>query len=102
MVYDVTPMAEWFVHFELCSKAGRRGDGHEVSYAVGRRGHGSLARAIREEQGQYTVAKKRITEKLMPMAFSSLEEFHRRKLLPGADELVASVSTKDNDNIIME
>ena len=77
---------EWFVRFELCSKANKWDEEvMAVKFPTLLEGEALAAwlELSEEEQGQYTVAKEKIAEKLTPMAFSSLEEFHKRKLLPG-------------------
>ena len=37
-----------------------------------------------EQQGDYATAKEKLTSTMMPMAFVSLNKFHRCKLQPGA------------------
>ena len=76
---------EWFKRFELCCKA-NNWDGDMQALKLPTLPEGE-ALAIwlelsEDEQKDYERAKKGITDKIMPMGFTSLEEFHQRKLHP--------------------
>ena len=77
---------EWFQRFELCCKANNwDGDMQAVKLPTLLEGE-ALAIWLdltENEQKDYERAKKAIIDGIMPMAFTSLEEFHHRKLHPG-------------------
>ena len=77
---------EWFKHFELCCKANNwDAEMQAIKLPMLLEGE-TLATWLElsdEEQMTYETAKKAVVDGIMPMAFTSLEEFHQRKLHPG-------------------
>ena len=77
---------EWFKRFELCCKANNwDADMQAIKLPTLLEGE-SLAIWLElsdEEQKTYETAKKAVVDGIMPMAFTSLEEFHQHKLHPG-------------------
>ena len=74
---------QWFKRFEICSRAN---EWNEATQALTLLEGEALAIWLEledEQQKDYKTAKGKIIEKIMPMAFSTLEEFHQRKLHPG-------------------
>ena len=55
----------------------------ETTYIIRRGSLGNLARSQDDDQKDYEKAKKSVVDGIMPMAFTSLEEFHHCKLQPG-------------------
>ena len=54
-----------------------------LKLAAGGRGLRNMDGSKPEEKNNYETAKHTLTNKLTPASFVSLDEFHRRKLLPG-------------------
>ena len=76
---------EWFKRFEICSKANGWSDATKALKLPTLLEGEALAiwlELSEEEQSDYKSAKEKLTSKMMPMVFVSLDEFHRRKLQP--------------------
>ena len=77
---------QWFRRFEICSKAN---DWNEATQALKMptllEGEALAIWMELEEDDQkdYKRAKEKIIGKMMPMAFTTLDDFHRRQLRPG-------------------
>ena len=81
-------VVEWFQRFDLCSDANKWEDEVKAVYknanTNGGRSTGSMAGPHgRNYKKDYETAKKQLIDGLMPIAFTLLDKFHARKLLPG-------------------
>ena len=77
---------QWFKRFEICSRANEWNEATQALKLPTLLEGEALAIWLEledEQQKDYKTAKGKIIEKIMPMAFSTLEEFHQRKLHPG-------------------
>ena len=79
-------VAEWFQRFEICSRA-NRWDAAMKTLKLHTLLEGEVLAIWMdlsvEEKDSYETAKQTLTSKLTPASFVTLDEFHRRKLLPG-------------------
>ena len=79
-------VCEWFSRFKICC---RTNGWHEAMKALKLptllEGEplSIWLEATEEEQAIYETMKEKIIRKMAPMAFSSLQEFHNHKMLPG-------------------
>ncbi len=77
---------EWFKRFEICCRAN---DWNEATKALKLptllegEALATWLDLTEVEQQSYETAKQKIVKKMTPMGFTSLEDFHRRKLWPG-------------------
>ena len=78
---------EWFKRFELRCKANNwDAEMQAIKLPMLLEGEALaiwLELSDEGEQKTYEIAKKAVVDGIMPMAFTSLEEFHQRKLHPG-------------------
>ena len=77
---------EWLQKFEICSKANKWTDETKALKLPTLLEGEALAvwlEISEAEQADYKVVKKKLCDKLTPMGFVSLDEFHQRKLRPG-------------------
>ena len=77
---------EWFQRYEICSRANSWDNDKKVLKLPTLLEGEALAvwlELTEDEQKDYAVTKKKIVEAIMPMRFVSLEDFHKRALLPG-------------------
>ena len=78
--------SEWFIRFEICSKA-NEWDNAKMALKLPTLMEGEALAVwldIAEgEQADYKVVKEKVVEKMKPMGFVALEEFHKRKMQPG-------------------
>ena len=89
-------MNEWCQRFEICSKAN---DWNNATMAL------KLPTLLEgealavwleltdDQQKDYKLAKKELITKMAPMGFSSLEDFHRRKLQPSEYLCTCTISS---------
>ena len=78
--------SKWFKRFEICSQAnGWNGETKVKNLPTLLEGEALVIwLALTEaEQKDYAVSRKKIMEKLLPIGFIPLDEFHKRKLQPG-------------------
>ena len=76
---------EWFSRFEICCRANEWRDAKKALKLPTLLEGEPLSiwlEATEEEQAVYETMKEKIITKMAPMAFSSLQEFHNRKMLP--------------------
>ena len=76
---------EWFTGFEICSKANGWTDSTEVLKLPTLLEDEALVIWLgltEEEQGVYQTALEKVTKKMKPTEFASLEDFHHCKLWP--------------------
>ena len=77
---------EWFCRFEICSKANDWNAATQAAKLPTLLEGEALAvwlELSEEDKGDYSKAKKGIKTKLLPTAFSALDKFNRRSMLPG-------------------
>lgn len=77
---------EWFKRFELCCKANNWNaemQGIKLPTLLEGEGVAIWLELSEEAQKDYETAKRAVIDGIMPMAFTSLEKFHQRKLHPG-------------------
>ena len=84
--FDTGKASEWFQRFEICSRAnGWDNDKMALKLPTLLEGE-ALAiwlELTTDEQKDYAVTKKKITDAIKPMSFISLDDFHKRALHPG-------------------
>ena len=79
-------VVEWFTRFEICSKAnGWENEimGRKLPTLLEGEAFANWLGLSEEEQADYKTAKEKITNKMKPTEFVSLDDYHRRKLGPG-------------------
>ena len=77
---------EWFQRFEICCKANAWDDAKKALKLPTLLEGEALAvwlELSEAEQADYKIAKEKMNSKLTPVAFVSMDEFHKRKLRPG-------------------
>ena len=77
---------EWFQRFEICCRTNEWNDAKKALKLPTLLKGGPLSiwlEATEEEQAEFGTMKEKIITKMVPIAFSSLQEFHNRKMLPG-------------------
>ena len=77
---------EWFQRFEICSRANEWNDAKKALKLPTLLEGEALAVWVEltdDEQKDYAVTKKKIIDAIMPMQFVSLDDFHKRMLMPG-------------------
>ena len=79
-------MSKWCQRFEICSRANEWNNATMALKLPTLLEGEALAVWLEltdEQKKDYEAAKKELVAKMAPMGFASLEDFHRRKLLPG-------------------
>ena len=77
---------EWFQRFEICCNANEWNDGMKAKKLPTLLEGEALATWLElseEQKASYTDAKAKMIERLGPMQFVSMDDFHHRQLLPG-------------------
>lgn len=79
-------VAEWFMRFDICGRANEWDDATMALKLPTLLEGEALANWLglsANDQGDYKIAKEKLTRKMTPLVFISLEDFHRRRLRPG-------------------
>ena len=79
-------VSEWFRRFEICSKANKwKEDTQALKLPTLLEGEALAVwlELSEAEQANVEIAKGKLKEKMMPMKFLFLDQFHARKLHPG-------------------
>ena len=79
-------IAEWFVHFDICSKANGWNDetkAPKLPTLLEGEASASWLELTEEEQVDFKLMKEKLITKMVPLPFTALEEFHACKLHPG-------------------
>jgi hypothetical protein len=95
-------VSEWFRRFEICSKANQWKEETQALKLPTLLEGESLAvwlELSEAEQANVETAKGKLKEKMMPMKFVSLDQFHARKLHPGEP---LSVFTHDLKQLLVQ
>ena len=77
---------EWFQRYEICCRVNEWNDAKKAWKLPTLLEGEPLSiwlEATEEEQTEFRKMKEKIITKMAPIAFSSLQEFHSRKMLPG-------------------
>ena len=84
--FSLGDVDEWFYRFEICSKANDWNAATQAAKLPTLLEGEALAvwfELSEEDKEDYSTAKKGIKTKLLPTAFSALDKFNRRSMLPG-------------------
>lgn len=92
-------VSEWFQRFQICSRANKWNDETQALKLPTLLEGEALAvwlELTEAQQSSVAETKKKLIEKMMPMKFVSLDQFHSRKLHPGEP---LSVFTHDSQTV---
>ena len=84
-IFSTGSIDEWFVRFDICSKANGWNDkmkALKVPMLLEGEALASWLELTEEEQAVFKILKKKLIAKMAPLPFTALEEFHARKLRP--------------------
>lgn len=84
--FNTGDATEWFQRYEICSRANSWDDEKKALKLPTLLEGEALAvwlELTEDEQTDYAVTKRKIIDAIMPVRFVSLEDFHKRALLPG-------------------
>ena len=82
-IFSTGSIAEWFVHFDICSKANGWNDetkALKVPTLLEGEAIASWLKLTEEEQVDFKTVKEKLIGKMVPLLFTALEKFHARKL----------------------
>ena len=91
------PATEWFKRYEICCNVNDWGDELKVKKLPTLLEGEALVTWLEltsEQQSNYTASKTKILERMGPVRFVSMDDFHRRRLLPGESLSVFSHELK--------
>ena len=96
-IFSVGDPTEWFKRYEICCNANDWGDQLKAKKLPTLLEGEALVTWLEltpEQQSDYGVAKAKILERMGPVRFVSMDDFHHRRLLPGESLSVFSHELK--------
>ena len=96
-IFSTGSIAEWFVRFDICSKANGWNDktkALKVPTLLKGEALAAWLELTEEEQADFKMVKEKLIGKMALLPFTALEEFHARKLCPGEPLLLFTQDLK--------
>ena len=81
-IFSEGDATEWFKRYEICCNTNDWGDEKLPTLLEGE-ALITWLQLTSEQQSSYGLAKSKILERMGPVKFVSMDDFHRRRLLPG-------------------